>query len=449
METSQEWGSGSIAWAWKVLGKTPQVSVDLMPLLADTRQPASNDRDTIIKSMTLFDLSSIQPEKTGPMAYNEPDYCYLQSSAHPVAAKVRALLETWFAAYPNEHKYEMRQRFRTSKSDIDSPVFELALFATLRAVGARVEIHPKVSDRTNRRPDFLVCLPSGYEFYLEAALARGQTDEERSKEMIEKQFKTYINKNLITPGYLWTVTVLSQGSREPRYSRCVKELSQYAKRLNPAQVLESLKEYGFSTTKWFTFEDAGWRVHFTPTPVKESAIGLPGHRPIGSQRMPSAAFCKDHEDIRRKVEDKAQHHDLVDKPIVVAVNACSWRVTQADIIDALYGMSQLTVTTFEDGSHTFKGTRAPDGVWFGKEGARRPNLIAVLGVCKFTASGAGQARFTLYENPYIPYPPEARISELSRYEVRGDRMEHVEGKTIGQLFCLPPSWPLDADCFDR
>lgn len=393
----------------------------------------------------LFDESAIDPAKTGPKAHGEPDFPFLQSSAKPEAKMVRELLEAWFAAYPAEHQDELRQRIVTSKSDIESTAFELALHAALKAAGAEVEIHPKVSDETDKRPDFLVRLASGFEFYLEAVLARGQSDEERNREAVVNQVYAVIDRKLISPEYFWAVTVHAQGPAAPSVKQIVHALATYAKQLDRDAVLVEFKEHGFDTTERLVFEDAGWNIVFIPIPKKPESFGKPDHRPLGSFHMPSAVRCNDEEDIRAAVKFKVKHHAAVDKPYVVAVNACNWSADLEDFINGLYGSDQVTVTTFADGSYQTENTRGLDGVWLGEQGPKNSNLIAVLGVRRFNAWSVSGATFTLFENPYIAFPPEARIPNLPRYEAVDGKLVNVPGATLGQLFDLSPAWPKAAE----
>ena len=48
---------------------------------------------------------------TGPKAYAEPDYDYLDRSARPEAETIRAVLEEWLEAYPNSDRADLIGRF--------------------------------------------------------------------------------------------------------------------------------------------------------------------------------------------------------------------------------------------------------------------------------------------------------------------------------------------------
>src|SRR5262249_52736978 len=93
--------------------------------------------------------------------------------------RVRQLIDVWFSRYPTEHRAALIARFR---SPIDhqhySAFFELLLHELVVSRGLKVvAIEPKLV-HTTRSPDFLIEHADGKRFYLEAALATGQSQEE-------------------------------------------------------------------------------------------------------------------------------------------------------------------------------------------------------------------------------------------------------------------------------
>jgi hypothetical protein len=383
--------------------------------------------------------------------HNEPHFHYLQKSGTLVSACVRDLLEKWFENYPVDHKSELRQRFVKSKSDIASPTFEFALHATFKQLGADVEIHPKVSDDTDRRPDFLVRLPSGFEFYLEAVLARGQSDEERNRVQIVNTLYATIDQRLKSPDYFWTVTVLEQGPAAPSGKQMVHALAQYMAGLKRDEVEAQLEVHGLDTPVKLLWEDAGWSIEFVPTPKKDEAIGNPAHRPLCPFPMKQGVICSDAVDIRKNIKSKVKHHSSVDKPYIIAVNAMNLFADHKDFEDAIYGSEKSIFRTDQDGSTTVESTRGHDGIRRDKDAVKNQHLFAVIGaVCLDEWSVAG-CSLTVYENPYIEMPVEARIEGLPRLELNEGHMVPVAGQTLGQLFGLPDGWPREepSDDADR
>lgn len=391
--------------------------------------------------MSLFDPTLVDCAKLGPSAHDDASFHYLQTSGEPSSARIRDLLEQWFADYPEDHKNELKQRFVTSKSDIQSPTFELALHATFKQLGAEVEIHPKVSDYTDKRPDFLIRMPSGFEFYLEAVLARGQSDKERNREQVVNSLYAIIDRNLKSPEYFWSVTILEQGPAAPSGRQVVHALAQYMTGLNRYEVGAQLKAHGFDTPVKFLWEVAGWRIKFQPIPKKAEAIGKPDHRPLGSFPMAQAVCCSDDVDIRESIKFKIKHHSAVDKPYIVAVNAMNWSAKHEDFVNAIYGSDQVTVRTYPDGSHTTEDTRALNGIWLDRSGEKNHHLIAVIGAVHLQAWTVADCSLTVYENPYIAMPVAARFEGFPRLEPKDGHLVPVEGQTLGHLFGLLDGWP--------
>jgi hypothetical protein len=264
--------------------------------------------------MLLFDPNLVDLTKLGPSNHDERSFHYLQTSGKPSSARIRELLEQWFADYPDDHKSELKQRFVTSKSDIQSPTFELALYATFKQLGADVEIHPKVSDDTDKRPDFRIRLPSGFVFYLEAVLARGQSDEEGNREQVVNSLYATIDRRFKSPEYSWSVTILEQGPAAPSGKQIVHAIVQYMTGLDRDEVGAQLETYGFDTPVKLLWEDAGWCIEFLPLPKNAKAIGKADHRPLSSFPRARAVCCSDDVDIRENIKFKVKHHRAVDKP---------------------------------------------------------------------------------------------------------------------------------------
>ncbi len=392
-------------------------------------------------SKTLFDPSAVDLTKLGPKNQVEPEFYYYETSARPEIARVRTLLELWFASYPLEHQSELRQRIRASRSGIDSPFWELLLHRLLTEFGAAVTVHPAVIG-SNRRPDFLVRLHNGFEFYIEAVLATGQTDAERAKEnMVSRIYRT-IDAKLLDERFFLSVEVQAFGKVQPPGNKLVYDLAGYLRGLKPEEVGLDLLARGFDTDYRFEWKHGDWHLEFIPIPRKQESIGK-GHRAIGfypvKVQMSGTKF-----DIRSAVEYKLDHHRLLTKPYVIAVNSTHWSTTEEDYIDALYGSESVVFSMMPDGSTRRKEERAPDGVWFSERGVRNDRLIGVLGVPDIGGVGpcsVASRSLTLYENPYIAYPSEATLEPLRRVYPDGVHLGISPGSSLGEILGLPPTWP--------
>jgi hypothetical protein len=109
----------------------------------------------------------------------ETQFAYLNRSARPGAARVRKLVDEWFAEYPESHRKALVGRFRSPIDDeYRSAFFELFLHHLALARGCKVlAIEPKL-EHTDKSPDFLLESARGERFYLEAVMATGRSTQE-------------------------------------------------------------------------------------------------------------------------------------------------------------------------------------------------------------------------------------------------------------------------------
>jgi hypothetical protein len=114
--------------------------------------------------VTLFD----EHERTdlSPSPESEDLFSFLNRSARPDVVNIRAELERWFGAYPEEHQAELRSRFRDRRQH-SSAWWELYLHRLFTLLGFGIEVHPDLED-ADTHPDFRVTGPAGT-FLLEAA----------------------------------------------------------------------------------------------------------------------------------------------------------------------------------------------------------------------------------------------------------------------------------------
>src|SRR5689334_21202209 len=118
----------------------------------------------------LFD--SVVRSDTGPAPSAEPEFSYLNRSARPVASTIREILEAWFSHYPPTEQEDLRQRFRSAiNSQHRAAFFELFLHEVLFRLGYGMELHPKLRNGADKRPDFVITSPHQSRLYLEAILA--------------------------------------------------------------------------------------------------------------------------------------------------------------------------------------------------------------------------------------------------------------------------------------
>lgn len=111
----------------------------------------------------------------------------------------------------------------------------------------------------------------------------------------------------------------------------------------------------------FSWKHEGWNLTFTPIARASKFRGSKG-RVLGVFRGGEASWVDDSGALRRALEEKGRAYGVLDKPLVLAINALAMSPDDHDVINALYGTLQLT---FEfDQPEAAKYVRAADGYWY-------------------------------------------------------------------------------------
>ncbi|GDX40721.1 hypothetical protein LBMAG21_10130 [Armatimonadota bacterium] len=391
--------------------------------------------------MELFDTSAVIPSKLGPKDYAESVFQFLETSGRTAFVKIRRFLEGWFSLYPDDEKAKLRSSFR-AKEGVESPLFELALYNVFHKMGAEIQIHPAI-EGTGNKPDFHIRLKSGFEFYLEAIVVRGVSDKDVVRENMEQNIYGIIDHKLKSPEFFLSVHVLARGVNVPSENQLISDLSNHLSSISHVKAVKDYAENGhinYDEVYTFVWEHKGWKIEFVPLPKTEEAIGKSSHRPIGAIES-GVVYSTTKEDIRNAVEFKIKHHKKVTKPIIIAVNSTHWSTDEEDFRNALYGSIIVSVDLSSRESHAYQDT---DGVWRNKKELRNQNLIAVIGAQMLTHTTLASQNLVVYQNPYIPYPDEAKMELLSHvFPEPETKLGRTDGSTLGEIFGLPSDWLQD------
>jgi hypothetical protein len=119
-----------------------------------------------------------------------------------------------------------------------------------------------------------------------------------------------------------------------------------------------------------------------------------------------------------------------------------------DIDNALFGSEAIQFTQRPDGSiNGGVNVRQPNGVWFGKKGARNRNVSAVLIGCQIDPYKAADITPQLIHNPYAENP--LTVSDYPLPQSVPDHststMKKKTGRKASEFMRLPTPWPPDYD----
>jgi hypothetical protein len=368
----------------------------------------------------------------------ESEYSYLNRIARIEAGAIRGVLQDWFSRYPTSEKKRFLSRFCTD-DDISflSSFFELYLHELLLRLNYTVELETLSS--SGKRPDFLVKSTDGDEFYMEAVLATGMSDEVIAAEKRKNVVYGGLEK-IESPDYFICMNISGNPIEPPSGKKLRKKISRWLDSLHYEDLLEKFINEGKSAMPTLGHSEAGWNIEFYVLP-KQTSRGKSGVRPVGVKFF-DFRTRDSRTAIRDAITRKATRYGELGKPYVVAVNSLQWPVDQIAIMEALFGKEVWSVprTGFE-GEPEMR--RRPDGAWTCEKGPQNTRVSAVLlGVSIHPWTMADDKRdLLLCHNPWAQFTCNGKITELSQLIPRDDSMVREKRIHPRLLFGLPVKWP--------
>lgn len=385
--------------------------------------------------MTLFD-SHTETIGIRPMQYAEPIFDYYNRSARPSIAQIRNVLEDWFAAYPEQGKNDLRERFRSRiAGQHQGAFFELYLCRLLSGIGYAVEVHPDIEEDTH--PDFAGLKGATRLFYLEATITLDSREKTAQQQRADQVYDA-LNR-LHSPDFFLTIQVRGAPHTPPPGARLRSGLERWLESMNWDEIAQLCERGGFDALPVFPWEHDGWSLLIQPWPKAPDQRGSQDIRPVALTMPTAVRQLTLHEDIRNAVEVKNKYGDL-ELPFVVAVNVTDeFRPTKIDVMNGLLG--QETVI-FGPGPAR-PGPRNPDGAWYGPKGARNTTVSAVLVSPGVTPWNMGQTIPWLIHNPWahIPLPSDALPFPQHVANHENHTMVEKPGIPPFAFLHLPQPWP--------
>lgn len=360
----------------------------------------------------------------------ETAFSFLNRSARPDVARVRALLELWLTHYPTEHRPDLIRRFRApGRRGHEAPFFELFLNELLLRLGFRATVHPELG-WTKRHPDFFAESDNGTSFFLEAAVVRDESSGATREREQEDRIYDALNQ-LDSPNFFLKIQILGRTSQAPSARRIRHFLRAHLLNLDPDGPIRDGWEY----------TGEGWRLLFQPIAKSPGSRGTPGLRPLGVLSSRSK-WVSTSAAIRKEIAGKATRYGTLDRPFVIAVNVTSeWGCDDDDIIDALFGTKSEIFRPAGTGVEHLCTRRNPDGAWRGPKGPSNTRNSAVLLVKGAAPWNVPTAQLRLFVNPHAQRPLGDALNRLPRAFVEGDYVQLVDGMTSVRVFELSERWP--------
>jgi hypothetical protein len=355
---------------------------------------------------------------------------YLNASARPEAARVRALVDACASRYPEQHRAELVRRIRSRDDCLhQASTLELILHELLVRRGCTiVAVEPKMPN--GRSPDFLVEAPDGIRFYLEATHAWGEQGRDPGSNKRLRECLQAID-DVDSPDFFLGVHYHGRLSRPAAVARLRRTIQGFVDGLDRKAVIAQVARGGPRPRMDHDEHGLSLRIEAIPKNLPRR-----NERAIGVQMLPGG-FITPHLAIRSAVEGKASRYGELELPFVVAVNAMEEFAGPDAAVDALFGTECVLIDS--DGHHRW--SRNPDGVWHGPRGPKHTRVSAVLATERLTPWNVGTRSLRLIHNPWaaVPLPDFSLGVDVAR--VVKDRLETTSGQPLRDLLGLPEGWP--------
>lgn len=388
----------------------------------------------------MFFDDTIDRSDDGPSGYAEPCFRYLNRSGRLDVGRIRQTLEDWLSRYPVPHQPDLRSRFRDDDdSNHRGAFFELFLHEILSRLGCRIEVHPSLGGGVTTRPDFLVECPDGERFYLEAALATGESAEEAGQRRMMNVVYDTLNR-MESPNFFIGMELSGAPASPPPGRRMREFLEGRLSALDPDEVVRMIEGGGYRAAPHWLFEESGWRIVFFPFPKSPGMRGRPGVRPLGMW-FHGVHLITTWEAIRDAILNKAGRYGELDLPYVIAVDVLAEHIDLIQVMEALFGHEQITVRWSDAGRSEPELGRAPNGAWTSPRGPRNTRVSAVLIGERVVPSSTATAPLCLYHNPWAASTYRCALTRFPQAVPVGDYMEWREGARSWEVLGLPADWP--------
>ncbi len=369
----------------------------------------------------------------------EPDITLLDSSADPIEARVRGLMNEWYAEYPKHSRADLKARFRSEDHGAHlGALNELFLHALFRRIGYEVGVVP-AGPRNQRQPDFALTSNTLPDFDLEATVAEISREERSRRQRAAVFYKTV--DRIKTTDFTLAVWARSGPDTDPPSRKLRNGLQQWVDRLD-ADAVPSTNTNGMDDLPTHHFSHGGWRVKFWAMPKEAEFRDVIEDTPIGVY-LTGVHILDSQGHIRRALEDKTTKYGERRRPYVIAIaTGIDNPFPRAGALRrALFGSERWLVQP-ETGA--FGTARESDGIFWGPNGPRNTRVSGVILIPSLDAWRIAYLKLIYMENPWAKHRLLYCPTVFDRYFVNkddGKLMERNSELALHELFDLPRDWP--------
>jgi hypothetical protein len=367
----------------------------------------------------------------------ESSFRFLDRSARPEIARVRAFLQEAIRRYPAAERDDVIARLRSENEvHFRSASFEVLLHEGLSRLGFILTVHPEPGTGVAKRPDFRVRTVDGIEFFLEAVLAGVRDGRNPASEAIKNSIIGLLDA---APHAGFLLDVQSDGDplTQPSGRNFVRQVHEWLNTLDQDHCRSVILESGLDQMPTLLWTHEDWELSLRAIPLPPARRGkatrLLGAQGDGVRRVNAW------EPLRNAVKKKANRYGQVTKPLVVAVNADNVDLDEIDEEQALYGEEQWVEVI----GHAGKGglQRIANGAWRGPDGPQCRKVSGVWFFNDLTPYTLATRRSTLYLNPWAHLPTPPALDCLPTRRLVNETLVRARGITPRAMFGVNPEWP--------
>jgi hypothetical protein len=364
-----------------------------------------------------------------PKQLVESEYRFLDRCASVEVENIRSFLNECISLYPATHAQELVGRLQSDEEgQFSSATFELLLFRACQNLGFDPVVHPTLP-HTAAKPDFCVTLGTGSKCYVEAVGAAEDDGRDQAAEKRKNLALQYIDQRPHAR-YMIGISESGEPTTQPSGKRFHRAIVHWLDSLDFDTVRAAIGEHHL------TLRHEGWEVVVSPYPLNPAAHGK-STRLIGSRSW-GGAWIDGWQPIRNAVMKKYRSYGDLGAPLIVAVNMSGMALSPIDEVQALFGQEQTVYT--QGGYPPPHLQRAPNGAWYGPNGARGNRCSGAWLFDRLTVYEVHR-RNTLYKNPASIHAVPDAFNRFGTSEVRGDRLHACTGDSLGAVLGLPIRWP--------
>ncbi len=372
---------------------------------------------------------------TGPSAYEESEYHYLDRSARAYAVEVRSTLDEWCCALPEYARTSLGNSFASSRTPVHrGALLELYLHEMFRRLDLEIDLDIGREDPAHRRPDFLL-EPDGARTWVEATAVLGADVFAEYARRRAQQLYDLLNR-CRDRRFLLHVAIEEVGSATLGRRQVLDPLERWLAGRDPVE-LRQANDRGDEPPEC-RLTSGGWVIAIEATPVRADMPLRPDERLVGSS-LEGFATLDDARPLRGSLKHKATHYGELDAPYVVAALCVGTFVTDHDIEAALLG--DIAYARDPQGIGLMRA-RQPNGLWHGPGKPVNTRVSAVATFPQLSAASIAAVEPTVWKNPWAECPLGLELPwRQKEIAPDGGITTHDATRTAAEVLGLPPDWP--------